>query len=51
MALTVGDLKTAEQQAKRSLHFLKNDPHEKVRAKDILEEVKRLKASEGGFGF
>lgn len=44
MALEVGDLKTAEQQAKRSLHFLKDDATHKIRAKDILEEVKRLKA-------
>lgn len=51
MALVVGDLKTAEQQAKRSLHFLKNDPPNQARAKDVLEEVKRLKASEGGLGF
>lgn len=45
MALVVGDLKTAEQQAKRSLHFLKNDPANQARAKDILEEVKRLQES------
>lgn len=42
MALIVGDLKTAEQQAKRCLHLLKNDPPHHARAKDILEEVKRL---------
>lgn len=51
MALVVGDLKVAEQQAKRSLHFLKNDPAHQARANDILEEVKRLKAAEGGLGF
>lgn len=43
MALEVGDLKTAEQQAKRSLHFLKADATNQLRAKEILEEVKRLK--------
>lgn len=46
MALTVGDLDTAEQQARRSLHLLKNDPTNHMHAKDILEEVKRLKALE-----
>jgi predicted Zn-dependent protease len=50
MALLVGDLPTAVQQAKRSLHLLKNDPVNQARAKDILEEVKRLKESEGGIG-
>lgn len=45
MALTVGDFETAENQAKRSLHFLKNDPVNQARAKDILEEVKRQKNS------
>jgi predicted Zn-dependent protease len=45
MALVVGDLKVAEEQAKRSLHFLKNDPANQARAKDILEEVKRLQES------
>ncbi len=46
MSLEVGDLKTAEEQAKRSLHFLKNDATNQTRAKDILEEVKRLKKLE-----
>jgi len=43
MALLIEDLKMAEQQAKRSLQLLKNDPHNQVRAKDILQEVKRLR--------
>lgn len=42
MALIVGDLKAAEQQAKRSQHLLKNEPTHQARAKDILEEIKRL---------
>lgn len=50
MAMTVGDLEAAEQQAKRSLHLLKDDPNEKARAKHIVEEAKRLKESEGGLG-
>ncbi len=45
MAIQVGDLTAAEQQAKRSMHFLQNDPQNHSRAKDILEEVKRLKES------
>lgn len=49
MSLCAGDLKTAEEQAKRSLHLLKNDPVNEARAKDILEEVKRLKESEKDF--
>jgi len=51
MALAVEDLKTAEEQAKRSLYFLKNDPINQTRAKDILEEVKRLKKLESMFSF
>lgn len=51
MALLVGDLKLAEEQAKRSLHFLKNDMANHTRAKDILAEVKRQKESESEFGF
>lgn len=51
MAMTVGDLKMAEEQAKRSLQLLKDDPNEKARAKHIVEEAKRLKESEGGLGF
>lgn len=43
MALEVGDLDTAEQQGKRGLHFLKNNPVNESRAKDILKEVKRLR--------
>ncbi len=46
MSLEVGDFKVAEQQAKRSLELLKNDPTNHVRAKDILQEVKRQKALE-----
>ena len=46
MSLEVGDLDTAEQQAKRSLHFLKKDSSNRTRAKDILEEVKRLREEE-----
>lgn len=42
MALIIGDLKTADQQANRTLHLLKNDPTNQGRAKDILEEVRRL---------
>ena len=51
MALEVGDLKAAEQQAKRSQHFLKNDAINHVRAKDILTEVERLKKLESGSVF
>ncbi len=43
MAFEVGDIEAAEQQAKRSIHLLKNDPANLVRAKDIVEEVKRQK--------
>lgn len=43
MALAVGDLDTAEKQARRSIHLLKDDPIRKTRAQDILEEVKRLR--------
>lgn len=49
MAFEVGNLELAEQQAKRSLNFFKNDPKNQMRAKDILEEVKRLKQSESFF--
>jgi len=49
MALTLGDLKTAEEQAKRSLHFLKNDSANEGRANDILAEVKRQRESESDF--
>lgn len=49
MALTVDDLKTAEEQGKRSLHFLKNDPVNEGRAQDILAEVKRQKESNSDF--
>lgn len=42
MALEVGDLQSAKQQATRSLNFFKDDPVNQTRAKDILEEVKRL---------
>ncbi|MDI9637905.1 M48 family metalloprotease [Geitlerinema splendidum] len=48
MSLEVGDLKTAEQQAKRSLHFLKGDPVNETRAKDILAEINQLKDLESG---
>ncbi len=50
MSLGVDDLKTAEQQAKRALHFLKIDPVNHTRAKDILEEVKRQKELESSWG-
>ena len=43
MSLQIGDLKTADQQANRALHFLKDDPSNHSHAKDILQEVKRLK--------
>jgi predicted Zn-dependent protease len=43
MGLCVGDWETAEKQAKRSLHLLKDEPSHQTRAKDIIEEVKRLK--------
>lgn len=46
LALEVGDLETAEQQAKRSLHFLKEDITNKTHAKDILEEIKHLKTQQ-----
>lgn len=49
MGLEVGDLDQAEQQGKRALHFLKEDPLNHTRAKDILEEVERLKALEEWF--
>jgi predicted Zn-dependent protease len=49
MALEIGDLDQAEQQGKRALHFLKNDSLNHTHAKDILEEVKRLKALEDTF--
>jgi predicted Zn-dependent protease len=50
MSFVSGDLKTAAEQAKRSLHFLRNDPVNEARAKDILEEVKRLQEKESGLG-
>jgi len=50
MSLGVGDLATAEQQAKRALHFLKNDSANLSRAKDIMEEIKREKALESSWG-
>ena len=46
MAFEVGDLKTAEQQAKRSLQLLKSDATNHQRAKDLLEEIKRLQNEE-----
>ncbi|MBI2707459.1 MAG: M48 family metallopeptidase [Proteobacteria bacterium] len=46
MAFEIGDLDKAEQQAKRALHFLKEDAPNKARANDILEEVKRLRKRE-----
>ncbi len=46
LSLEIEDLKTAEQQAKRALHFLKNDPLNHMRAKEIAEEVDRLKDQE-----
>lgn len=46
MAFEIEDLDKAEQQAKRALHFLKDDPTNKLRANDILEEVKRLRKRE-----
>jgi predicted Zn-dependent protease len=49
MSLEVDDLKMAEQQAKRALHFLKNDPTNYTRAKDILAEVKRQKELESSW--
>ncbi|MBA3813261.1 MAG: M48 family metalloprotease [Alphaproteobacteria bacterium] len=51
MALVVGDLEMAEQQAKRALHFLKNDPANHRQAKDILAEAKRLRESGEEVGF
>jgi len=50
MSLGVGDLKTAEQQAKRALHFLKSDSANLSRAKDIMDEVKREKERESSWG-
>ena len=49
MAFEIGDYKTAEQQAKRSLHFLKDDALNETRAKDILAEIKLIKDQEPGF--
>ncbi len=49
MSFEVGDYKTAEQQAKRSLNFLKGDPLNETRAKDILAEIKQIKDLEPGF--
>lgn len=46
MAFETGDLEKAEQQVKRALHFLKDDATNKVRANELLEEVKRLKKKE-----
>lgn len=46
MAFEVGDYKTAEQQAKRSLHFLKSDSLNETRAKAILSEIKEIKDRE-----
>lgn len=43
MALAIEDLKMAEEQGKRSEQLLKNDPKNLSRAKDLLQEVKRLK--------
>ena len=49
MALVGGDLKMAEEQARRSLHLLKNDPDNQLHAKDILEEVKRRESKSSPF--
>ncbi len=46
MAFEVENLEFAEQQAKRALHFLKEDKKNHARAKEILEEVERLKNRE-----
>lgn len=44
MYMEVGDIHTAEQQIKRSLHFLKEDASSsKARAQHILDEIKRYK--------
>jgi len=43
MAYQVGDLDSAETQAKRSLHLLKEDKQNEIRAKEIIEEVGRLR--------
>lgn len=50
MAFEIGDLEFAEQQAKRALHLLKEDKKNNTRAKEILEEVKRLKNKESWLG-
>ena len=50
MAFEVGDLEHAEEQLKRSIQLLKNDPKNQSRAKDILEEVKKLKKQSSMFG-
>lgn len=50
MAFEVGDLRQAEQQLKRSIQLLKSDAKNQNRAKEILEEVKKLKKQSSMFG-
>jgi predicted Zn-dependent protease len=50
MAFEVGDLDQAEQQLKRSIQLLKNDPKNQSRAKELLEDVKKLKKQSSTFG-
>lgn len=51
MSLEIGDLKIAEEQAKRSIQLLKSKPTDLSRAKEVLQEVKRLKAQNSDFRF
>ncbi len=50
MAFEVGDLEQAEQQLKRSIQLLKSDAKNQNQAKEILEEVKKLKKQSSMFG-
>lgn len=50
MAFEVGDLEQAEQQLKRSIQLLKSDAKNQNQAKELLEEVKKLKKQSSMFG-
>jgi predicted Zn-dependent protease len=49
MAFEIGNLENAEQQAKRSIQLLKDDPVNLKRANHILEEIKRVKKQSSMF--